>query len=371
MNILIATGLYPPDIGGPATYTVFLEKHLPKHHIACMVIPYGTVRKYPKIIRHLMYTLKLIISAKKVDMLYALDTVSVGLPVRIASMLTRTPYILRVPGDYAWEQGQQRFGISETLDAYLTHTQSERAVRMLARIQSHVARHALHVVVPSEYLKKIVMHWGVPAEHITRIYSALKEILVPESKDVLRTQCGYHGWTITTAGRLVPWKGMHALVRIVKKMYNAGIGVHLEVLGDGVCRSELEALAETLGVSAYVHFCGVLGRDEMARRIKASDIFVLNTSYEGLSHQLIEVMSLGTPIVTTDVGGNPELITSGETGTLVAYNDEDALYEAMLRFRDDETYRTVCTTNARERTTLFHEDAVVQEFITLTQLLWK
>jgi len=110
MKLLIATGLYAPEIGGPATYTAFLEKHLLRYGVAYEVLPFSVVRKYPKVIRHFAYLIKLLLRSRGTTALYALDTVSVGLPVCIASFLTRKPYLLRVPGDYAWEQGQQRYG---------------------------------------------------------------------------------------------------------------------------------------------------------------------------------------------------------------------------------------------------------------------
>ena len=372
MKLLIATGLYPPDIGGPATYTVFLEKHMPRYDIRLTVVPYGTVRSYPRLIRHLAYTVALIRAAKDVDALYALDTVSVGLPVRIASAITRRPYLLRVPGDYAWEQGQQRFGITETLDEYLAHPrEASFFVRALAWIQKHVACHALHIVVPSDYLKQVVSLWGVSPHKITRIYSALKTIEVPESKEALRDTLGYTAWTITTSARLVPWKGVQALISVTKKFIDNGIDARLEVIGDGVSKNDLVAHAAALGIADRVTFPGALPRPDMAARIKASDVFVLNTSYEGLSHQLIEVMSIGTPIVTTNVGGNPELIRHRETGMLVPYNDEAALYAAMDGYRTDRHIADACAARARERIALFHEDVVVEGLVSLIRSLWK
>jgi glycosyltransferase involved in cell wall biosynthesis len=372
MRLLIATGLYPPDIGGPATYTVFLEKHLPSHGYTLDVVPFTAVRAYPKVVRHVVYIAKLLKHAWSADVLYALDTVSVGLPVRIVSFITRTPYMLRVPGDYAWEQGQQRGHVSEVLDDYLRNPHQSRFVRLLARIQAHVAQHATHVIAPSEYLKNVVMQWGVLEDRITRIYSVLKEIPIPETKEELRKAFGFgNAFVVSSAGRLVPWKGFHTLIRTVASLKRAGVPVRLEILGDGVCKGELEAIAHELGVEDVVHFRGVLSRDEMAKYIKASDVFVLNTSYEGLSHQLLEVMSLRVPIVTTDVGGNPELIEDGVTGTLLPYNDADALREALVRIHATRNFAHTCAERAYARTELFQESVAIASFIRLMNQLWK
>lgn len=363
MRILIATGLYAPEIGGPATYTAFLEAHLPKHGMTFEVLPFSSVRAYPRFIRHLVYIIKLIRRARSFDTLYALDTVSVGVPVMCASILTRIPYLLRVPGDYAWEQGQVRFGITETLDVYASHTQHPWPVRLLAWLQSVVARRAKKVVVPSEYLKDIVAAWGVPRTRITRIYSELKEIRVTEERGELRKRFGYGDFVVTTAGRLTPWKGTRAVIAVIHALRMEGLPVSLEVIGDGVCYEDLRSYVRTLDAGDYVRLLGSLNRDEMARRIKASDAFVLNTAYEGLSHQLIEVMHLGTPIITTHVGGNLELITNHDSGLLVPYGDERAISDALRRFINDHAYAAMLASHAYEQTHRFREDIIIREFL--------
>lgn len=371
MKLVIATGLYPPDIGGPATYTVFLEKHLPRHGIELSVIPFGTVRNVPKLIRHVVYMFKLMHASHGATALYALDTVSVGLPACIASMLTGKPLLLRVPGDYAWEQGQQRFGVHETLDEYLTHKNHVWQVRLLARIQKFVADKARHIVVPSEYIKNVVALWGVPKDKITRIYSVLASTPVPESKSELRKQFAYTDVVVATAGRLVPWKGMRALINVVHGLRKEGMPISLEIMGDGDSRKDLEDRIKELNAAEYVHLRGALDRETLARRIKAADVFVLNTSYEGLSHQLIEVMEIGTPIVTTPVGGNVELIEHEKTGLLVPYNDEGAMHHALRRIHDDTSLREVMVRAAQKELHKFKEDVVIKEFVDLITSLWK
>lgn len=371
MRVLIATGLYPPEIGGPATYTVFLEKHLERHGVAYEVLPYSVVRKYPKVIRHIAYLIKLLFRARGVTALYALDTVSVGLPVFIASFLTRKPYLLRVPGDYAWEQGQQRYGVTESLDTFQSIERFSLPVRVLVFVQRLVAERALHIVVPSEYMKGIVAGWGVGTERITRIYSVLKEVTVPEPRATLREEFGYRDFVVTTAGRLVPWKGMRVLIDVVASMRAKGVPVTLEIIGDGVCKDELTVHVRKLGAEAYVHLRGMVSREELARRITASDAFVLNTAYEGLSHQLLEVMSLGVPIVTTPVGGNIELIKDGETGIFIPYDNEEKIQEALQGLYEEPQSGKALAERARTTLGMFREDIVIEEFVTLLKTLWK
>ena len=114
-----------------------------------------------------------------------------------------------------------------------------------------------------------------------------------------------------------------------------------------------------------------MSHQEVGRRVKAVDAFVLNTSYEGLSHHLIEAMSLGTPIITTPAGGNVELIEDTQSGLFVSYRDEPALAQALERLMSDSTYGQALASEAKKRVHIFHEDVVVEEFVTLLRTLWK
>ncbi len=219
IRLLVATGLYPPEIGGPATYTRMLEEKLGAQGVDLEILAFGTVRHLPKIVRHLVFMWRLFKAASRADVLYALDSVSVGVPAYVVSKLTRTPFLIRLGGDYAWEQGQQRFGLTVNLDEYTAHRgQAPWRVRFFAAIQSFVVRQALIVVAPSEYLKRIITTWGVDPSRIRVIYSALFPLEVDVSKTVLREQLRYTGTVITTVGRLVPWKGFQELVAVVAEV---------------------------------------------------------------------------------------------------------------------------------------------------------
>lgn len=354
MNIVVATGLYPPEIGGPATYARMVEEELPKHDIAVTVLPFGRVRSYPKVIRHIVYTIKLWRAAAAAEVIYALDPISVGWPALLVAKLRRRRLLVRLGGDYAWEQGCARFGLTRTLDEY-TKRQSGRPlpVRVLAWLQTAMVRRAERVIVPSEYLKRIVASWGVPAEQVTVIYSVLFPLSVDPDRETLREELQFTFPTIVSAGRLVPWKGFAALIRVIDRLRGQYPEIQLVIAGDGAERAQLEAQIQSAGLSEHVRLLGNVGKDALGATIKAADVFVLNTAYEGLSHQLLEVMDLGTPVVTTDVGGNPELIEHGVTGLLVEPDDENALAQSITTFLSDAHCRHELTTAAKARVHFF------------------
>ena len=360
MKVLIATGLYPPEIGGPATYALLLEEELPARGIEVTMVPFGWVRHYPKIIRHIVYAYKLWHASKRVDVIYALDPISVGVPALIISKLRGRPFLIRLGGDYAWEQGRVRFGITKTLDEYL-ESKKERplAVRVLAAIQTFVTKGAVRVVAPSQYLKSVIAKWGVPEKNIEVIYSALYPLRVESTKEELKEQLSFTTPTIVSAGRLVPWKGFSALLTVVARLKDVYPELSLVIIGDGEEHDKLVAEAKTLGVEMNVRFVGRLSKEALGASIKAADVFVLNTAYEGLSHQLIEVMDLGTPVVTTTAGGNPELITDGVHGFLVPFNDVGALIDAINRVLDYPETKTRIVQSARARSKEFLQSDMI------------
>jgi len=372
-KIVIATGLYPPDIGGPATYVRMLEDTLPAHGIECVVMPFTQVRHLPKIVRHVVFFWRLLRNARGADAVYALDPVSVGVPALVVSKLCLKPFLVRLGGDYAWEQGQQRFGLTPMLDAYTADKKSAPwQVRALASVQRFVVCRAQKVVVPSEYMKGIVATWGATEAQLEVIHSALFPLQVAQSRQELRKASGYSGTVLCSAARLTPWKGYDVLIDVVHALRTKFPDLLLLIAGDGPEEEHLKKKVQALKAQAYIIFTGRLSKTELAKVLVSSDVFVLNTAYEGLSHQLLEVMDLGIPVVTTHVGGNPELITDGTTGLTVGYNNAEALQQAITRMLTDTALRTTVVENGKQRTEDFNQDTVVTEFVTmLTTHIWQ
>ncbi|MEK7462324.1 MAG: glycosyltransferase family 4 protein [Patescibacteria group bacterium] len=318
MKILIATGLYPPDIGGPATYTVLLEKELPLQGYVVQVLPFAISRGFPKVIRHIHYAGALWRKAKTADIIFAQDVASVGWPALVIAKLLRKEFIVRVPGDYAWEQSVQRYGVVETIDQFQKKSYGLK-VGLLRFIQTSVTKYADQVITPSNYFKQVVTGWGVLPQKITTIYNGvdLKVEAAPVKKPA--------AFTVVSAGRLVPWKGFMTLIEIIKDNPRW----HLVILGDGKDRLRLQTQINESGLKDRVVLAGAVSRAEIFGWCKAADVFVLNTEFESFSYQIVEAMSVGAAIITTKVGSIPELITPGIEGILCEPNDKVCLTEAI------------------------------------------
>lgn len=373
MRILIATGVFAPDIGGPATYSKLLADELPRRGIDVSVLSFRSVRHLPKAVRHLAYFLKALRASVRADMVFAQDPVSVGLPALCAAKMLRKRFILKVVGDYAWEQYQNKMQNEKSKmqsDSVkiknIDEFQKERfdfVTEMRRKIQKFVANNAEKVIVPSAYLKMIIAQWGVPSEKIQVIYNACEAPTVLESKDEARKAFGLKGKVIVSIGRLVPWKGFWGLIDIMPKLLTDIPDLVLVVVGDGPQRHELEKHAEGLGIDGHVIFTGRAERENVWRYLRAADVFVLNTAYEGFSHQILEAMALGTPIITTAVGGNVEVIDNGENGVLVAYNDKEALTKAFRHVLGDAIFACTLAQNAEKKAGLFSIERMIQETI--------
>ena len=103
----------------------------------------------------------------------------------------------------------------------------------------------------------------------------------------------------------------------------------LVIAGEGPEKKHLEIMIKNMNLEKKVFLVGKKTHQEIADYLAATDIFLLNTGYEGFSHQILEVMMAGVPVITTSVGGNKEIIHQGENGFMVPYNDEFNLSEAI------------------------------------------
>ena len=339
-KILIATGIFPPDIGGPATYSKLLLEELPPEGFQVKVLPFSTVRHLPSFVRHLVYLFKVLEVGRSQDIIYAQDPVSVGFPVALANIFLGKKFILKVVGDFAWEQASARGEISESLDDFnVRGGRYSYRTKIHRLIQKFVLRAADRVIVPSNYLKKMIGRYLSSAQDkIKIIYNTFDVEEITETKEELRLKFGWAGPVVLTAGRLVPWKGIDLLVKILPKLLKDWPSLRLIVVGTGPEEKNLKNIADELRVSGQILFTGALEHDSLVKMIKAADVFALNTNYEGLSHVLLESMAIGTPIITTPVGGNVELIKNGETGCLASFNNLLEWQQQIARMIADRSF---------------------------------
>ncbi len=329
MRILIATGIYPPDIGGPATYASLLNEELPKRGIKVKIVTYGpsgVSRKIPKGLRHLVYFWLCLV--KSSDVILTQDPVSSGLPALLAARLTGRKFIIRVPGDYVWEQATQRFGVKEGIDDFQLKKYGFK-VEFLRWIQKFVTGSADLVITPSRYFQKLVSGWIKQPSKVQVIYNGIRlheRFLEPNKKNTK---------IMVSAGRLVPWKGFSFLIELMKDLPDW----QLNIVGDGPEYDSLKSQVSRLGLADRVKLFGSISREKLFDLFNQAEIFVLNTGFESFSFQIVEAMSLGLPVVTTKVGNLDEIVDNGLNGFLLEPNNKKGFLDIIQRLDQDGILR--------------------------------
>ncbi len=360
-TVLIATGIFPPQIGGPATYAKLLADALPERGVNVIVESFGEVLSFPKIVRHFVYGAKLFWHGRKANTFFVQDTVSVGLPALIVSKILRKKMILRVPGDYAWEQGVQRFEVKESIDEF-QDKKTKGVLGFLRSIQKFVATHADTVIVPSEYFKSVVLKWGVLDSKLRVVYNGIEKFVYKEG---VALEAQKDGFAILTAGRMVPWKGFKELVYAFKDIKEVIPEATLCIVGSGPEEQNiLNAIKET-GLSQCIKTQKSLPREELFGLIKKSSVFVLNSGFESFSFQAVEAMALRAVVVATRTGSLEEIICDGVTGFLFSPGDTDALKKKIIEvYKNPEGVKRVSLA-AREEAKKYSFDNTVNKLIGL------
>jgi glycosyltransferase involved in cell wall biosynthesis len=150
---------------------------------------------------------------------------------------------------------------------------------------------------------------------------------------------------VGTIGHLSPIKGHADFLHAAALVAAADRRARFFVVGDGILRPSLEALARTLGIADRVVFTGA--REDVPRLLAMLDVFVLPSHAEGMSNALLEAMALGRPVVATAVGGNPDVVRDGATGLLVPPRQPRALAAALAELLVEPARAAALGTAAR------------------------
>jgi glycosyltransferase involved in cell wall biosynthesis len=150
-------------------------------------------------------------------------------------------------------------------------------------------------------------------------------------------------------GRLAAEKGLPVLFEGLKLLGQEEYDFELTLVGDGIERKSLEALARQMGIADRVVFAGFASQDGVRDYLMQADVFILPSFAEGVPVSLMEAMACGVPVIATHVGGIAELIEPGETGLLVPASDTVALRGAIARYLNDYGLREKVSRQGREK----------------------
>ncbi len=344
MRIFVASGIFHPDSGGPATYLYRLLPELLARGHSVRVLTFGEPtandRRYPYPLQRVSLHQPLLKRRGQFRALYRAEVSQADLVYRNLPDLPHAgdghlPRVLKIVGDPAWERAVNRGWVPPTTDVDIfQQSRYSPVIEMLKVRRAWEVRQVDRIIVPSRYLREMVIGWGAAPDRIQVIYNALDagQYDPKLSREAARSQLGLdpNAPLLLTAARLTAWKGVdHLISALVQRSY-----WQLLVAGDGPQQAALSQLAAQLGVTNRVRFLGKVPHEQLAGYMRAADYFVLYSGYEGLSHVILEALTAGTPVIASARGGNPELVSDGLNGLLVPHPDVSALAMALDRAAD-------------------------------------
>ena len=345
MKLILATGIYPPEIGGPAGYVKGVAKAFTAKGHLVTVVTYGDdktekgdgyevkviKRNGGSLIRYFRYALITWKLAQKSDLIYVQGPVSEGVPAAIASFLCRKPLVLKIVGDYAWEQYMQS-PLAETkpesLDEFLERKHQGKFFAYEI-VERWVAKRAKRIIVASKYMKRAITKWGIEPEKISVIYNAIELERVVGDRQEVRRQLGLplDAKLALTAGRIIYWKRLDVVLQAALKLDSSW---KFLMAGDGPMREKWENLAKKFGLDDRVIWLGRIDRKLVWQYMAACDVFLVPSSLETFSFVLLEALAQGCRAVISDRGGMLEIAEKyPELVTVCKYEDSEAMALAM------------------------------------------
>ncbi len=267
----------------------------------------------------LIHTLAVARYARGYDVVHAQWTLSAG-AAWLSRMIHQRPVLATLQGSDIFQVTRNRFG------AWLTNFVLQRCNR---------------ISVLSPALAEATMAVGISEKNIK---------IIPNGVDVNQFQPASEERkaTILYVGSLIERKGVSFLIKAMPKILEAHPQYRLVIVGEGVERERLQALAQELGVAEQINFAGAQPSDQVRHWMQRSKIFVLPSVEEGLGVVLLEALASGTPVVASEVGGIPTVITP-EVGHLVPPGDADALAQNICRLLTNNTQWSTMSQQARHR----------------------
>jgi glycogen(starch) synthase len=356
MNILHISSNYPPDIGGPASSVPYLSRELiARGHNAYVLtkdspgcspyavedgVPVYRSRRVPGNFYNPMvaFTKSLamgvkargIIKKHDIQLIHSHDINVSAIAGIIGSKLKKVKKITKFPGDLALETILLREGHGRSLDELLD--QGDARVRVLEAFQRKICDRYDRILVPSRYMKDaLTKYTGVDPGKIDIVYNGITVYRYPETEiKALRGRLlGRDRYLVINASRMVPWKGLEYLIEAFKAVPRE---VRLILIGSGPSRKALERKIRGLNVI----FLDKVPHWEIQKYLRASDMFVLPSLYEPSALALLDCLATQTPVIATNVGGTPELITHEKTGLLINPREPQAISDSIIRLLGDE-----------------------------------
>ncbi len=313
LKFLLISGIYPPDIGGPATFIPAFGAFLRDSGADVEVITlspnrnevlqedFGKVIKIRraklKLIRFIEVTWQIYTRSRNADIIFANGLYE---EAAVANLIRRKKLVFKIVGDPIWERFRNSSKLSYNLDEY-HFSQLSTKLKLERFLFNWSLSRANIITSPGSKLAKTIENiYGV--KNIQVIENGIDPPSYSETTDF--------NYDLISVSRLVKWKRIDLLIRAASRTKST-----LLVIGEGPEEYELKSLANQ--INAQIHFMGSISKKEILMYLQQSRIFALVSSYEGLSFSLLEALSLGKRILVSDIDANQILFEGTNFASIV------------------------------------------------------
>jgi len=317
MKVLVTVGIFPPDIGGPATFVPKIANYFQNelnYEIDILTLSDSKNldiedkffvkridRNLPIIYRWLKTIFTVYKLGKNKDLIFVNG---LGTETTIANIFLKKKIIRKIVGDPVWERAYNKGKISENFDEF----QSKKygvSISLQKKVRNFSIKNSDVVITPSQHLKNFILNLGF----YNKIETINNGITIPEESAQIFTN---DQTNITIVSRLVTHKNIEKIIAAISDLNNSLI--KLNIIGDGPELNQLQSIALKSDYKENIIFHGKLQRDDINNIFLNSDIYVQASNYEGLPHSLLEAMSYGIPVLCTPVGECKKLLGNEDRG---------------------------------------------------------
>lgn len=335
-HILLATGIFPPDIGWPASYVPKIAKRMLQDNLIPIVITYSDspyvqqfdslgyqvvrITRSKMFVRHyLKYRWAVLQRWRKCKHIFLQDYFSAGIPTLLANIVLWKRITTKVVGIFSREQAQNNDWTTDLLDTYVVTKQKWR-LELIKKIEVIALNTAHQIITPSNYMQDLLIRFGVSPKRIRVVYNSFDPFVFAKIEvEQRKQQLNVSDKKIYVAvGRLVERKNFDTLISAFQHVDNA----ILYIIGDGPLKAQLQQHIQQTAQTEKIVLVGSLGKDEVYSYYQIADAFVLISSYEGMSHVLLEAMAMGLFIISSDIVPNVETLNQYTYKRIVTVTDQ-------------------------------------------------
>ena len=316
----MTVGIFPPDIGGPATFVPKIAKYFQdelNYEIEILTLSDNKNsninddfsvkridRNLPIIYRWLKTIFTIYNLGKNKDLIFVNG---LGTETTIANIFLKKKIIRKIVGDPVWERAYSKARISESFDEFQDKNYGF-SISLQKKVRSFSIKKSDIVVTPSKHLKNFILNLGFK----NKIEIINNGVFIPEENTNIFTNDQIN---ITIVSRLVSHKNIKKIIKAISDLNDPLI--YLNIIGDGPELNQLQKISLESNNKDNIIFHGKLNRDDINHIFLKSDIYIQASNYEGLPHSLLEAMSYGIPVLCTPVGECKEILGNEDRGYIL------------------------------------------------------